>query len=61
MLQAGTHVMTNPMQRLAEETINVDWFRFWLKGEEHPDPEKADQYARWRKLQEASSTANHLN
>ncbi len=50
MLQAGTHVMTNPTQRLASETSNVDWFRFWLKGEEDPDPAKAEQYKRWRGL-----------
>jgi len=29
---------------------NVDWFCFWLKGEEDPDPAKAEQYARWREL-----------
>jgi hypothetical protein len=29
---------------------NVDWFCFWLKGEEDPDPTKAEQYARWREL-----------
>jgi len=28
----------------------VDWFRFWLKEEEDPDPGKAEQYARWREL-----------
>jgi dipeptidyl aminopeptidase/acylaminoacyl peptidase len=50
MLQPGSHVMTNPTQRLAAESINVDWFRFWLKGEEDPDPAKADQYKRWREL-----------
>lgn len=50
MLQDGTHVMTNPTQRLASETINVDWFRFWLKGEEDPDAAKAEQYQRWREL-----------
>jgi dipeptidyl aminopeptidase/acylaminoacyl peptidase len=52
MLQAGTHVMTNPTQRLASETTNVDWFRFWLKGEEDPDPAKAAQYIRWRGLRD---------
>jgi len=50
MLQDGTHVMTNPTQRLTSETTNVDWFRFWLKDEEDPDPAKAEQYARWRDL-----------
>ena len=28
----------------------VDWFRFWLKGEEDSNPVKAPQYARWREL-----------
>jgi hypothetical protein len=31
---------------------NLDWFRFWLQGAEDPDPAKAEQYARWRKLRE---------
>jgi len=29
---------------------NVDWFRFWLNGEEDPDPAKADQHNRWHEL-----------
>jgi hypothetical protein len=28
----------------------VDWFCFWLKGEEDADPSKAEQYGRWREL-----------
>lgn len=31
---------------------NVDWFRFWLQSYEDPDPGKAEQYSRWRKLRE---------
>jgi len=50
MLQPGTHVMTNPTQRLASETTNVDWFRFWLQDYEDPDPTKAEQYQRWERL-----------
>jgi dipeptidyl aminopeptidase/acylaminoacyl peptidase len=50
MLQAGTHVMTNPTQRLASETTNVDWFRFWLQDFEDPDAAKSEQYARWREM-----------
>jgi hypothetical protein len=30
----------------------VDWFCFWLKGEEDPDPAKVGQYQRWRELKE---------
>lgn len=55
MLPSGTHVMTNPQQRLASEIINVDWFRFWLKGEEDSNPAKAAQYRRWRELRDLQS------
>jgi hypothetical protein len=37
---------------------------FWLKGEEDPDPAKADQYARWRelrKLQGANEAGTELS
>lgn len=46
----GVHVLTKPWERLASSEGNVDWLRFWLKGEEDPDPAKADQYSRWREL-----------
>ncbi len=44
------HVLTNPRKRFAAQGATVDWFRFWLKGEEDPDPAKTDQYVRWREL-----------
>lgn len=50
VLQPGTHVMTNPRQRLASEISNVDWFDFWLNGHEDSNPSKAEQYRRWKKL-----------
>jgi len=28
----------------------VDWYCFWLKGEEDHDPGKAEQYRRWRAM-----------
>jgi dipeptidyl aminopeptidase/acylaminoacyl peptidase len=46
----GEHVLAKPLERLASQEGNVDWFRFWLKGEEDADPVKADQYIRWRRL-----------
>lgn len=55
LTQPGTHVLTNPGQRLASETATVDWFRFWLCGEEDPDPRKAGEYARWRELRSMQS------
>lgn len=56
MLRGGTHIMTNPAERLASQTGTIDWMRYWLQNYEDPDPAKAKQYARWgelRKLQEA--------
>jgi len=50
MLREGTHVLTNPAERVASQGGTVDWFRFWLKDEEDADSAKAAQYARWREL-----------
>ena len=58
LMRNGTHVITNPNDRLASENIYVDWFRFWLKGEEDPDPAKADQYKRWRELRKPVEQSN---
>ena len=46
----GTHILEKPWDRMVSQQGNVDWFCFWLKGEEDPDPAKADQYQRWREL-----------
>jgi len=39
-----------PAQRFLSQQMTVDWFGFWLKGFEEPDPEKTAQYRRWREL-----------
>lgn len=46
----GTHILEKPWDRMISQQGNVDWFCFWLKGEEDPDPAKAEQYKRWREL-----------
>jgi hypothetical protein len=46
----GTHTLERPWDRMISQQGNVDWFCFWLKGEEDPDPAKAEQYKRWRQL-----------
>lgn len=46
----GTHLLVKPWERMTSQQGNVDWFCFWLKGEEDSDPAKVDQYARWREL-----------
>lgn len=48
------HVLTSPKKRLASQGSTIDWFRFWLKGEEDPDPQKDKQYQRWRELRAAN-------
>jgi hypothetical protein len=50
LLPEGTHVLTNPKARMISQGGTVDWFCFWLKGEEDADPEKREQYWRWREM-----------
>jgi len=49
-LPEADHITVKPWERMVSQQGNVDWFAFWLKGDEDPDPSKADQYARWREL-----------
>jgi len=46
----GQHILQKPLERLASQQSNVDWFRFWLQGYEDPNPLKKAQYTRWRSL-----------
>jgi len=46
----GTHNLVKPWERLRSQQAAVDWFCFWLKGEEDPDPEKREQNASWRAM-----------
>ena len=52
----GTHILEKPWDRMISQQGNVDWFCFWLKGEEDPDPTKAEQYKRWRDLRKLQQT-----
>ena len=44
------HYKIQPRHKLAAYRRNLDWFRYWLKGERDPNPERADQYRRWDEL-----------
>ena len=46
----AAHRLVKPLERITAQQGNVDWFCFWLKGEEDHDPAKAEQYTRWREL-----------
>jgi dipeptidyl aminopeptidase/acylaminoacyl peptidase len=64
MIPGGTHVGVKVSQGVLTQQDMVDWFSFWLKGEEDPDPAKAPQYVRWRelrKLQEQNQTKAPTN
>ena len=58
VLPEGTHLLVKPWERLASSETNADWFRFWLKGEEDPDPAKRAQYERWRALRAQQEQAS---
>lgn len=42
------HNKYQPRHKRAVYERNLDWFRFWLTGEEDPAPGKSEQYDRWR-------------
>lgn len=55
------HVKWQPSHRLATYQRSVDWFRFWLKGEADPNPDKVSQYKRWeaiRAIQQQNMTVS---
>lgn len=51
-LPEGVHILERPRDRMVSQQGNVDWFCFWLKNEEDTDPQKSDQYVRWRRLRD---------
>jgi dipeptidyl aminopeptidase/acylaminoacyl peptidase len=46
----ATHNLIDVTYRVQNTERLVDWFRFWLKGEEDSVPAKLDQYKRWRAM-----------
>lgn len=60
VIPGGAHALSRPSERMLSLQGNVDWYRFWLKGEERREPilqgetteRLAAQYARWRQMRE---------
>jgi dienelactone hydrolase len=58
MVPGGAHALSRPSERMMSLQGNVDWFRFWLKGEKRSElviPDEtaaslASQYARWDQM-----------
>ncbi len=44
------HNKAQPLHRQAIFERNIDWFDFWLRGREDPNPVKHAQYARWEAM-----------
>jgi dipeptidyl aminopeptidase/acylaminoacyl peptidase len=44
------HIKWQPAHRAAQYQRSLDWFDFWLRNIEDPDPSKVNQYQRWRAL-----------
>jgi hypothetical protein len=51
-IEHGSHALQRPSQLAAAQTGAVDWFDFWLNGNEDLDPRKTEQYTQWRRLLE---------
>jgi hypothetical protein len=53
-----SHTPQNPQQILAIQEGVLDWFSFWLSGREDPNPQKFDQYSRWRTFRTSLTVAD---
>jgi hypothetical protein len=52
------HTPQNPEQIIAIQETAIDWFEFWLTGQEDASPRKREQYARWHRLSASRAVAN---
>jgi hypothetical protein len=50
-LRHGNHFLQNPRQLIAVQTRAMDWWLFWLTGQQDFDPRKTAQYVAWHRLQ----------
>jgi hypothetical protein len=55
-LPGAPHLLVKPWDRLASQQGTVDWFSFWLKGEESSEPAKSEQNRRWKAVRELQQT-----
>jgi dipeptidyl aminopeptidase/acylaminoacyl peptidase len=47
------HVKSQPLNKYYVYRRNLDWMKFWLKDEVTSDPDRQDQYSKWRAMKEA--------
>ena len=53
-LPDAVHILVKPWERMTSQQGDVDWFCFWLRNEEDQNPEKQEQFGRWRELRRQS-------
>ncbi|MDC6170906.1 hypothetical protein PO768_26155 [Paucibacter sp. XJ19-41] len=66
MFPDGGHALSRPSERMISLQGNVDWYRFWLKGERREEPfvpmetaqKLKDQYARWDQMLEMKAAVD---
>jgi dienelactone hydrolase len=58
---AEAHQFMQAKHRAAWSQRFVDWFRFWLEGQEDSSQAKKDQYSRWERLCDLQKAANPDN
>ena len=51
-IRTGKHNINKPLHKMSHQELLVEWFDFWLNGNEYANPEKAEQYRRWRELRD---------
>jgi dipeptidyl aminopeptidase/acylaminoacyl peptidase len=49
-IRNGDHVLVKPLERMAEQGRNVDWYDYWLNGHRDSDPAKAARYKLWDRM-----------
>lgn len=60
LIPGATHLVVKPRERILAQQGLVDWFAFWLNGEQDFVLGKAEQYRRWRQLRKNFVTdSNH--
>jgi dipeptidyl aminopeptidase/acylaminoacyl peptidase len=55
-LPSGQHILQKPLERFASQQGNVDWFRFWLQGDEEQYPARHGEYEQWRAMRQINQT-----
>jgi dipeptidyl aminopeptidase/acylaminoacyl peptidase len=56
----SNHLLVKPWERLRTQQSLVDWFCFWLKGEENRGGAQNKQHVRWEELRERQSRSRRM-